>query len=70
MEWREFYDLEPWGFPVDDFRAGLSMSVTANAAGNSTKPSNFMLKPGEVEPEDIDMMARFKQVMTTAGVKE
>ena len=47
-EWWAFYQFEPWGCEIDDFRAGLVAATTANTNRDPKKhkqpfrPSDFM----------------------------
>jgi hypothetical protein len=47
-EWWAFYQMEPWGCEVDDFRAGLVAATVANTSRDAKKhkkpfqPSDFM----------------------------
>lgn len=64
-EWAEFYELEPWGFGVDDVRGGVLASTIAATAGSAMKPSDFFLKPPpeEVEDEGADLLKSLKKLI-------
>ena len=38
VRWCAFYQLEPWGFEADNWRAALVCTTTANFSGNVKKP--------------------------------
>jgi hypothetical protein len=46
-EWMAFARREPFGGPIDDFRAGLGPSVTLNM---HRAPGAAMIGPGELFP--------------------
>jgi hypothetical protein len=54
--WKEYYELEPWGFPAEDLRGGMLAAVIARSMGaTDIAPRTFMLRPPpEPEPEDVD----------------
>lgn len=45
-EWEAFFSLEPWGFEMDNFRAGIVASTVANFSQASKRhdfaPRDFM----------------------------
>jgi hypothetical protein len=47
FEWCAFFQLEPWGYEMDNWRMGVVSATVANAAGRKKplKPSDFMPKP-------------------------
>lgn len=53
-EWLAYYSLEPFGEERADLRAGIVASTIARANGSkSAKPSDFMPKFEEQDPEDM-----------------
>ncbi len=55
-EWVAFYELEPWGYEVDNYRAGLICATVANAMrgkrGKRFSAADFM--PKETRPQTIE----------------
>ena len=54
IDWCAFYDLEPWGYHVDNWRMGMTCATVGNAAGRKKplKPSDFYPKqPRKLTPE-------------------
>lgn len=65
-EWAAFYELEPWGYEVDNYRAGLICATVANAMrgkrGKRFSAADFM--PKEARPQTIeDQYTRMRQVL-------
>lgn len=70
-EWMAFYQLEPWGADVDDWRAGMIASTVANVHRDPKKrrepfsPQDFMPQRAEVaqeqRPEDHEAILRLWQ---------
>ena len=65
-EWAAFYELEPWGYEVDNYRAGLICATVANAMrgkrGKKFSAADFM--PKEIRPQTIeDQYTRMRQVL-------
>ena len=49
-EWAAFYNLEPWGFEVEDHRLGIIAASLFRAQGNKeAQPRDFMMRPPEEE---------------------
>lgn len=42
--------MEPWGFEVEDLRAGLLACTVARAGGAKARPKDFMIRP----PDEVD----------------
>lgn len=60
----DFYNLEPWGFEVEDLRTGILASSMYGAMGTKTKPADFMLQSApEEDAEPADPVALLKRVM-------
>ena len=64
-EWMAFFEMEPWGTEVDDWRSGLIASTIANANRDPKKqkkpfqPKDFMPQrvqepTPEQSPEDLE----------------
>jgi hypothetical protein len=56
LEWRQFYEIEPWGASRDDLRAGIIASTVYNMQrGRGSKhlgPRAFMPDTGQDEPSE------------------
>lgn len=60
-EWMGFYNLEPWGTEIEDYRMGATCATIANAhseKGNFT-PKNFIPKYGD-EPDKQSYESQLK----------
>ena len=73
-EWREFYALEPWGFPVDDLRHGL-LCATYLAPhypkGRAPDPRDFMVRrPPECEMTPKETVAYFRAALGGTSKKK
>jgi hypothetical protein len=46
VDWCAYYQIEPWGYEMDNWRMGVQAATTANAAGRKRplKPADFMPK--------------------------
>ena len=46
FDWCAFYQLEPWGYEMENWRMGVVAATTANSAGRKKplKPADFMPK--------------------------
>jgi hypothetical protein len=63
-EWMAFFELEPWGTEVEDWRAGLIASTVANANRDQKRrrrpyePQDFMprrdVRPKETEEQPVE----------------
>ncbi len=56
--WAEFYDQEPWGYQVENWRMGQVCSTAANAAGGKKNgkpfhPKDFMPRRKPAGPVTI-----------------
>lgn len=70
IEWQAFYQLEPWGFDIENWRAANIASTVANVNRPPKKPAykleQFM--PKRAEPQTAhDMLARLKAVWGGGG---
>ena len=70
-EWRVFFDFEPWGAEVEDWRAGLIASTIANANRDPKKtrkpfaPKDFMPQydqPKQVEEQSWEEQAKILEM--------
>ena len=58
-EWMAFFELEPWGTEVEDWRAGLIASTVANANRDQKRrrrpyePQDFMPRR-DIQPKGMD----------------
>lgn len=56
--WQEFFRVEPWGGPVEDYRAAITASVVANVYRDKKKrdkpfgPEDFMPQHAPKEGEE------------------
>ena len=51
--WAAYYQLEPFGFEVEDARHSVSLAVACRLAGNKeTKPTDFSMAQVEEDPEE------------------
>lgn len=50
-EWWIFYQLEPWGYKVENNRMGVVTATLANFIGHLT--DGDALKPSDIFPEEI-----------------
>jgi hypothetical protein len=64
-EWMIYYDMEPWGTEIEDWRAGLIASTVANVNRDPKKrkepyaPHDFMPKRvQEIKQQSPEEMAR------------
>jgi len=48
-DWQAFFSLEPWGFRVENHRAGVITATLANFIGRLTEHN--ALKPSDIFPE-------------------
>lgn len=48
--WRQFYDLEPWGWQADCYRAGIVAALLANIH-RDTRRQPFPFKPLDFVPQ-------------------
>lgn len=71
LEWAEFYELEPWGFEVEDMRMSMICASIFRAAGaKNVKPRDFLMGTPlseEVEPDPKDFARTLVQMF---GAKE
>lgn len=70
-EWRAFFDVEPWGFEVEDTRHAMQAFIAARAAGSkSAKLDTFRLIPPErpVEEEEDSDERLARQIRAAFGL--
>lgn len=51
IEWVAFYQLEPWGYAADNFRAATIAAVIANTA-RDTKKRRKPFQPADFMPQE------------------
>jgi len=64
---RAFTNLEPFGFEVENYRAGVIASTVARAHGAKVKPSDFYPKPARRQDERAQTKAEQIQILMAAG---
>lgn len=67
IDWIAYEQIEPSGFEMENWRAGMIASTIANTAGkvlrSSTSPRDFMPKPAEKpQPLGARVLAAFEAV--------
>lgn len=80
-EWMAFFELEPWGTEVEDWRAGLIASTVANANRDQKRrrrpyePQDFMprrdVRPKETEEQSVEdqiaIVEMWARILTAAN---
>lgn len=71
MEWAEFYELEPWGFEVEDMRMAMICASIFRAAGaKNVKPRDFLMGTPLSEEVDPDPKDFAKTLARMFGAKD
>ena len=63
---RAYSNIEPFGFDIENFRAGMTASTIARAAGVRSKPSDFYPTIGA--PVNIDTQTDAEQIALLTAV--
>lgn len=72
-EWYAFFELEPWGCEMEDWRTGLVASTIANVNRDPKKqrkpfePTDFMPLHGKPDPLPVQSAEEQRQILDMWG---